>query len=193
MTCFKYGELKMEVSLPDAKGISSKIYLFNRETFYYYIKEKKSKATYHYGRNKKYNGEIAVAATKDGSHKIISGAKWGKGDYYNETNEFDPSGFNKYLLKWDENFIAIYANDIEIYKVEIKTLPDFRNYYYFLSFINEKINENYKGNTPEIRFKELKVYQYVNDTIIGMPNISKILNLNNWLLIIFIFSLLSYF
>ena len=193
MTCFKYGELKMEVSLPDAKGISSKIYLFNRETFYYYIKEKKSKATYYYERNKKYNGEIAVAATKDGSHKIISGAKWGKGDYFNETNEFDPSGFNKYLLKWDENFIAIYANDIEIYKVDIKTLPDFRNYYYFLSFINEKINENYKGNTPEIRFKELKVYQYVNDTIIGMPNISKILNLNNWLLIIFIFSLLSYF
>ena len=96
-------------------------------------------------------------------------------------------------MKWDENFIAIYANDIEIYKVDIKTLPDFRNYYYFLSFINGKINENYKGNTPEIRFKELKVYQYVNDTIIGMPNISKILNLNNWLLIIFIFSLLSYF
>ena len=59
--------------------------------------------------------------------------------------------------------------------------------------MNVKIDEKYKGNAPEIKFKELKVYQYVNDTITGMPNINKILKLNIWLIIIFIFSLLNYF
>jgi len=34
LPCFKYGEIKMTVSLPDKKGISTKIYLFKRDKFY---------------------------------------------------------------------------------------------------------------------------------------------------------------
>ena len=112
MTCFKYGELKMDASLTDAKWISSKIYFFNRETFFYYTKEEKGKELYYYERNKIYNREIAHNNNKDDSHKKISGTKWGGGDYYKETNEFYPSEFNEYLLKLDENFIVIYEKDI---------------------------------------------------------------------------------
>ena len=187
--CFKYGEIKMEVSLPDEKGISNKIYLFNRESFYYYIKEEKGEEKYYIERDKTNNGEIGIITTKDGSHKIISGSKWGEGDYFKEINEFDPTEFNEYLFKWDENYIIIYANDIEIYKLDIKFLPDFRKYY-FLYLIIERTNEKYKGNTPEMRFKKLKIYQYVNDTILGLPTLDYLPNgyirfkINIWLLFI---------
>ena len=88
-------------------------------------------------------------------------------------------------MKWDENYITIFANDIEIYKIDLKPLPVFKNYY-FLYFENEKTDNKYSGNTPEIVFKELKLYQYKKDTIIGLPNDFIRYQLNIWLLIIFL-------
>ena len=173
---FKYGELKMKVSLPDAKGIISKIYLFNRELIEYYIR-----AT----DGKKYLGslaQLAIVTTKDGSGKIIPLARWEGGEYYKEIEGFKPTEFNEYLLKWDEDYITIFANDIEIYKIYLGPLPDFKSYF-FMYFENEKIGK-YSGKTPEIVFKELKLYQYKKDTVVGLSN--DFIKLNIWLFIIFL-------
>ena len=61
----------MTVSLPDKKGISTKIYLFKRDKF-----------CISNGEPKMINdvkGEIAIVTAKDGNHTIISGCEWNRG------------------------------------------------------------------------------------------------------------------
>ena len=160
--CFKYGEIFMTVSLPDKQGISTKIYLFKRDKFYYSNDEPVMKTDV--------KGEIAIATAKDGLNQIIAGCVWNGGDYYKITNDIDPNNYIDYHFIWDSQFIIIYANDIEIYKIDIGPLNDFKNYYYFLVFINEKICSS--STTPEILMKEFKVYQEKKDVIIGLPDSS---------------------
>ena len=57
------------------------------------------------------------------------------GSYYKTTEDFDPNDFINYVFKWDSKFITIYANDIEIYKIDITPLSDFKDYYYFCSIM----------------------------------------------------------
>ena len=74
----------------------------------------------------------------------------------------------------------------------MEPLNDFKNYYYFLYFLNEKTDS--KSETiPEILMKEFKVYQNNKDMIIGLPEHSfgVNININIWVLIILI--LLNYF
>ena len=89
----------MTVSLPDKKGISTKIYLFKRDKFH-----KKNSAIIKLNDIK---GEIAVVTAKDGEHKIISGCEWNGGSYYKTTEDFDPNDFINYVFKWDSKFITI--------------------------------------------------------------------------------------
>ena len=135
-------------------------------------------------------GEIAVVTAKDGEHTIISGCEWNGGTYYKSTKDFEPNDFIDYLFKWDSKFITIYANDVEIYKIDLEPLTDFKDYYYFLYFLNEK-TDSIAGTTPEILMKEFKVYQNTKDVIIGLPDFGLNLNINIWVLIILI--LLNYF
>ena len=180
--CFKYGEIKMTVSLPDKKGISTKIYLFKRDKFYYTNSEIIMLSDI--------KGEIAVVTAKDGAHTIISGCEWNGGTYYKTAKDFEPNDFIDYVFKWDSKFITIYANDIEIYKIDITPLSDFKDYYYFVYFLNEKTGSNAE-TIPEILMKEFKVYQNTKDIIIGLPEKCLNLNINIWVLIILI--LLNYF
>ena len=180
--CFKYGEIKMTVSLPDKKGISTKIYLFKRDKFYYTNSEIIMLSDI--------KGEIAVVTAKDGAHTIISGCEWNGGTYYKTAKDFEPNDFIDYVFKWDSKFITIYANDIEIYKIDITPLSDFKDYYYFVYFLNEKTGSNAE-TIPEILMKEFKIYQNTKDIIIGLPEKGLNLNINIWVLIILI--LLNYF
>ena len=182
LPCFKYGEIKMTVSLPDKLGISTKIYLFKRDKFNLV----NGQPTMNYD----VKGEIAVATAKDGLHQIIAGCVWNGGDYYKSTTDIDPNNFTDYLFKWDSKFITIYANDVEIYKIDLGTLDDFKDYYYFLYFLNEKTSSS-SSTTPEILMKEFKVYQDKKDIIIGLKeNGTIIFNINIWILIVLI--LLNY-
>ena len=163
--CFKYGEIRMQVSLPDAEGMISLIYLFRRDRFNYYEEDD----LYYIDEDVKVQGNIDVLSTKDGSGKIICGTTWGVGDqngYYRETDILDPKEFNEYLIKWDENYITIYGNDVEIYKIDITELNVLKEYYFFY-FGNVRTDKEYTDNTPEIIFKEIKVYQHKSDYIIG--------------------------
>ena len=182
LPCFKYGEIKMTVSLPNKKGISTKIYLFKRDKFNLVNGEPVM--------NTAVKGEIAVTTAKDGVHQIIAGCVWNGGDYYKTTTDYDPNDYIDYLFRWDSTFITIYANDVEIYKIDLGPLNDFKDYYYFLYFLNEKISSS-SSTTPEILMKEFKVYQNEKDLIIGLnENGSIIFNLNIWVLIVII--LLNY-
>ena len=132
---------------------------------------------------------MAVITTKDDSNKIISGVKWKGGDYYEETKEIDVDKFNEYIMIWNEKFITIYANDYEIYKIDITTLADFHKYYILFIFIEKNgqkvsiINEN----SPEMILKRVKLYQYKNDTCEFLGYGYKLIT-NKWLLILlFIF------
>ena len=109
LPCFKYGEIKMTVSLPDKKGISTKIYLFKRDKFYISNGEPKM--------INDVKGEIAIVTAKDGKHTIISGCEWNGGTYYKTINDFDPNDYIDYIFKWDSKFITIYANDVEILRL----------------------------------------------------------------------------
>ena len=182
LPCFKYGEIKMTVSLPDKKGISTKIYLFKRDKFY--------NANGEPTMINDVKGEIAIVTAKDGEHTIISGCEWNGGTYYKSTKDFEPNYFIDYIFKWDNKFITIYANDVEIYKIDLEPLNDFKDYYYFLYFLNEKTN-SIAEIIPEILMKEFKVYQNTKDVIIGLPDFGLNLNFNIWVLIILI--LLNYF
>jgi len=183
--CFKYGQIKMTVSLPDKQGISTKIYLFKRDKF------KISNGIII--MNAQIKGEIAVSTAKDGLHQIVAGCVWNGGDYYKTTTDYDPNDYIDYLFNWDSKFITIYANDVEIYKIDLGPLSDFKDYYYFLYFLNEK-TDSASSTTPEILMKEFKVYQNEKDIIIGLDekaeNGSIIFNLNIWVLIILV--LLNY-
>ena len=184
LPCFKYGEIKMTVSLPDKKGISTKIYLFKRDKFYY------SKGVPTMIDNVK--GEIAIVTAKDGAHTIISGCEWNGGTYYKTIKDFEPNDYIDYIFKWDSKFIIIYVNDVEIYKIDLQPLTDFKDYYYFLYFLNEKTDSKAES-IPEILIKEFKVYQNTKDLIIGLPehSLGFNININIWVLIILI--LLNYF
>ena len=174
---FKYGELRINVSIHSIKGFTSKIYLFNREK--YYIKGNSI-----YVRNGQYP-EMAVITTKDDSNKIISGVKWNGGDYYKESKEIDVSKFNEYIMIWNEKYITIYANDYEIYKIDISTLADFHKYYMLFMFIekNGQKASNNNENSPEMILQRVKLYQYVNDTCEFLGHEYKFI-INKWLLIL---------
>ena len=88
------------------------------------------------------------------------------GSYYKTTEDFDPNDFINYVFKWDSKFITIYANDIEIYKIDITPLSDFKDYYYFLYLLNEKTGSNVE-TIPEMLIKEFKLYQNNRDIIEG--------------------------
>ena len=107
--CFKYGELKMKVSLPDERGVWSQIYLYNREIYY----EKKGKEKNELVRNENNNGEIAVIIA-DGSHKIKSGAKWGEENIIRN---------QKHLIL--KNLMNIYWNGMRILLLFIKMISKY--------------------------------------------------------------------
>ena len=182
---FKYGELRMKLAFPRVKGYTSKVYLFNRDRY------SKKGDTIIIDTEGNY-GEIAFAFIKDDSNTITSGTKWKEGDSYSLVEIDDVTQLNEYLFLWNEKSIKIYVNDIETYKIDITSKPDLKQYYIFNAFIEQNSNNN--NNAPEIVLQNLKLFQYVKDTIDSVPEIPDIPEVNGaklmgyiWLLFLLLF------
>lgn len=108
---FTYGEIRANISFPSAKGISAGLYLSGT-----YFNNKWPEC-----------GEIdALIAVYNSTDQttISSGTTWGRKieDAYYKRKKYNITKFNEYSIIWDKQYITVYIEDLEIYKIEISSI-----------------------------------------------------------------------
>ena len=117
-------------------------------------------------------GEIDALIGVD-NNQITSSFTWDVSKSYYKTLELNITQFNEYSLIWDKNYIIIYANDLDIYKID--TTPNdliaFHNPFYIIlnvlvgGYTIHKIIDNSAFPLYMI-VNYIKVYQYdLNNSI----------------------------
>ena len=166
---FTYGIIEAKILFPSVNGVSPRFFLST--DYKQYFNE---------------NNKIDALIGRDGDNIISSGCIWGPNSYYYfKEMKYDITKFNIYTILWDKNYITIYADDLEIYKIDItpEDLIAFHNPFYL------NLNVLVGGNTVnkavnsyafpvEMLVDYIRVYQYdINNTII-MNDTDDIYNLN---------------
>ena len=100
---FTYGIIEAKILFPSVNGVSPRFFLSTDYKQYF----------------NEYN-EIDALIGRDGDNIISSGCIWGPNSYsYFKEMKYDITKFNIYTILWDKNYITIYADDLEIYKIDI--------------------------------------------------------------------------
>ena len=186
LPCFKYGEIRLNVSFPLIKGMTSKIYLFSKAGSF-------TKNNILYRNSQTTTGQIALLTTYDDTNIIISGVEWkGEKDYTNKTEDFyelDIWKYNIYVVQWDESFINIFGNDVLIYSIDIRMLPEFQDYYYLSIYFDNHLHLATEQNL--LKLGKSYIYQYKNNTQ-NLPNYNygHKMKMNIWIIILLLIILL---
>lgn len=112
-------------------------------------------------------GEIDALIGKDGNNKIYSGCIWGESLSYYKNTQLDLTSFIDYTIIWNKNYITVYADDLELYKIDITPaqLKAFHNPFYLNlnllvggNTVDESIDDS--AFPVEMLVDYIKIYQY---------------------------------
>ena len=107
---FTYGRIQANISFPMASGFGPELLLLGL------YKDKKEPEC------GELDALVGVYNTTD-STTIVSGSTWGKAvsqKYYKKA-EYDIQKFNEYNIIWDINYISVYAEDLELFRMKINS------------------------------------------------------------------------
>ena len=161
---FTYGIIETKIKFPSVDGVSPGLFLsglFNNGIW-------------------PQSGSIDALIGVDNKNEINSGCTWGNSYTYYKRAEVDLTKFNEYSIIWDKKYITIFANDLEIYKIDIspEDLIAFHNPFYLNLNVAVGGYNVYKSidNSAfpiDMEIDYIKIYQYeLNNTI--NKNISNI-------------------
>ena len=178
----KYGIIETKIKFPSVKGVSPGFFL----------------SRFFQNKTSEFN-EIDALIGKDGEKKISSGCIWGKNLAYFRETDYDITKFNEYTIIWDKKSITIYADDLEIYKIDIysENLANLHNPFYLNlnvlvggNTVNNQIDDS--AFPVEMVVDYIKVYQYNNNKKISDEiKIDDNSNINNNFKVIYILILLN--
>lgn len=148
---FGYGILETKIKFPSVDGVSPGLWLSGLYNNNVWPK----------------CGEIDALIGKDKNNRLISGCYWDENKSYYLTSDLDITNFNEYSIVWDKNYITIYSDDLEIYKIDIK--PDELIAFHDLFYLN--LNVLVGGSTVDKNIDDsafplemlvdyVKIYQY---------------------------------
>ena len=148
---FTYGIIEAKIKFPLVNGVSPGMWLsgtFNRNIW-------------------PYCGEIDALIVKDRIQEINSGCTWDiNKSYYKKTN-LDLTKFNEYTIVWDKNYITIYVDDLEIYKIDITPSELIAFHHHFFLNLNVLIggytvnsNVDISAFPVDMIVDYIKIYQY---------------------------------
>lgn len=148
---FTYGIIEAKIKFPLVNGVSPGMWLsgtYNKNIW-------------------PYCGEIDALIVTDSIQEISSGCTWDiNKSYYKKTN-LDLTQFNEYTIVWDKNYITVYVDDLEIYKIDITPSEFIAFHHHFFLNLNVLIggytvNQNVDNSAfpVDMIIDYIKIYQY---------------------------------
>ena len=148
---FTYGIIEAKIKFPLVNGVSPGMWLsgtFNKNIW-------------------PNCGEFDALIVTDSIQEINSGCTWDiNKSYYKKTN-LDLTQFNQYTIVWDKNYITVYADDLEIYKIDITPSELIAFHHHFFLNLNVLIggytvNKNIDNSAfpVDMIVDYIKIYQY---------------------------------
>ena len=153
---FTYGIIETKIKFPSADGVSSGMWLLGLDN-----------------NNCPKCGKIDALIKKDNNNQIYSGCAWDINKSYYLNSQIDITKFNEYLIIWDKNYITVYIDDLEIYKIDInlEDLNAFHKHFYINFNVlvgGYTVDKNIDNSAFPIDMiiDYIKVYQYdLNNSI----------------------------
>jgi len=153
---FTYGIIEAKIKFPLVNGVSPGMWLsgtFNKNIW-------------------PNCGEIDALIVTDSNQEISSGCTWDEYKSYFKKTNLDLTKFNVYTIIWDKNYITIYVDDLEIYKIDITPSELIAFHHHFFLNLNVLIGGYTVNNAIDTSafpidmiVDYIKIYQYdLNNT-----------------------------